>query len=76
MASGNARDLVALKVSLEQIPALKCELQKLLDRLAFGANRPDENAANLRRLHCGICWSGEIFSVRFIPSGVISKAQE
>jgi len=44
MASGNARDLVALKVSLEQIPALKCELQKLLDRLAFGANRPDESA--------------------------------
>jgi len=43
-ASGNARDLVALKVSLEQIPALKCELQKLLDRLAFGANRPDESA--------------------------------
>ena len=38
-ASGNARDLVALKVSLEQIPLLKSELQKLLDRLNFGANR-------------------------------------
>src|SRR5213596_462074 len=36
-ASGNARDLVALKTSLEQIPKLKAELQKLLDRLAFGA---------------------------------------
>src|SRR5205085_659055 len=35
-ASGNARDLVALKTSLQQIPALKAELQKLLDRLAFG----------------------------------------
>src|SRR5437879_9577091 len=38
-ASGNARDLVALKASLQQIPKLKAELQKLLDRLAFGANR-------------------------------------
>src|SRR5713101_7493484 len=35
-ASGNARDLVALKASLQQIPKLKAELQKLLDRLAFG----------------------------------------
>ncbi|MBV9618840.1 MAG: DNA mismatch repair protein MutS, partial [Verrucomicrobia bacterium] len=41
-ASGNARDLVALKVSLEQIPRLKAEIQKLLDRLAFGANRANE----------------------------------
>jgi DNA mismatch repair protein MutS len=41
-ASGNARDLVALKTSLEQIPKLKAELQKLLDRLAFGANRVNE----------------------------------
>ncbi|HJT44852.1 MAG TPA: DNA mismatch repair protein MutS, partial [Chthoniobacterales bacterium] len=37
-ASGNARDLVALKASLEQIPKLKAELQQLLDRLAFGTN--------------------------------------
>src|SRR6184192_2218234 len=36
-SSGNARDLVALKTSLQQIPRLKAELQKLLDRLAFGA---------------------------------------
>src|SRR5213596_1418571 len=42
-ASGNARDLVALKVSLEQIPKLKSELQKLLDRLAFGATHVNEN---------------------------------
>ena len=42
-ASGNARDLVALKTSLEQIPKLKAELQKLLDRLAFGANRVTES---------------------------------
>src|SRR5947207_9760577 len=41
-ASGNARDLVALKASLEQIPKLKAELRKLLDRLAFGANRANE----------------------------------
>ena len=38
-ASGNARDLVSLKASLEQIPKLKSELQQLLDRLAFGINR-------------------------------------
>ncbi|HST30980.1 MAG TPA: DNA mismatch repair protein MutS [Chthoniobacterales bacterium] len=41
-ASGNARDLVSLKASLEQIPKLKSELQKLLDRLAFGTNRVSE----------------------------------
>jgi len=41
-ASGNARDLVALKTSLEQIPKLKGELQKLLDRLAFGVTRVNE----------------------------------
>ncbi|MGH8092559.1 MAG: DNA mismatch repair protein MutS [Chthoniobacterales bacterium] len=45
-ASGNARDLVALKASLEQIPALKKDLQKLLDRLAFGTSRPNESAPN------------------------------
>jgi DNA mismatch repair protein MutS len=41
-ASGNARDLVALKTSLQKIPELKEELQKLLDRLNFGANRLEE----------------------------------
>src|SRR3989440_5275440 len=41
-ASGNPRDLVALKASLQQIPKLKAELQKMLDRLAFGANRAKE----------------------------------
>src|ERR1700730_13509401 len=41
-AAGNARDRVALKSSLEQIPKLKAELQKLLDRFAFGANRVNE----------------------------------
>jgi len=37
-ASGNARDLVALKTSLEQVPKLKRELQKLIDRIEFGTN--------------------------------------
>src|SRR5437870_4542954 len=41
-ASGNARDLVTLKTSLQEIPKLKAELQKLLDRLAFGATRVNE----------------------------------
>ena len=35
-ASGNARDLVALKNSLQHIPQLKAELQKLTDRVNFG----------------------------------------
>lgn len=35
-ASGNARDLVALKISLQQIPALKRELGKLIERIEFG----------------------------------------
>src|SRR5438046_5254150 len=35
-ASGNARDLVALKASLQQIPRLKRELQKLIERTSFG----------------------------------------
>ena len=39
-ASGNARDLVALKISLQQIPALKRELGKLIDRIDFGRVRP------------------------------------
>jgi DNA mismatch repair protein MutS len=47
--SGNARDLVALKTSLQQIPALKANLQKLLDRLAFGAScvREQDEAQSL-----------------------------
>ncbi len=57
-ASGNARDLVSLKTSLQQIPALKNELQKLLDRLAFGANQPPGKiTADLlaERVHNELC---------------------
>ena len=36
--SGNARDLVALRMSLEQIPALKRELGRLVERVTFGTN--------------------------------------
>src|SRR6476646_6211281 len=43
-ASGNGRDLIALKVSLQQIPELKRELQTLLERLAFGANHARESS--------------------------------
>jgi DNA mismatch repair protein MutS len=39
-ASGNARDLVALKTSLQQIPALKRELSGLIERVNFGRARP------------------------------------
>ncbi len=38
-ASGNARDLVALKTSLEQIPKLKAEIGKLIERIEFGTGR-------------------------------------
>ncbi len=43
-ASGNARDLVALKVSLQQIPELKRVLQTFLDRVAFGTTRSPESS--------------------------------
>src|SRR5262245_43650464 len=35
-ASGNARDLVALKFSLQEIPKLKNELRQLIDRIEYG----------------------------------------
>src|SRR3954470_9544982 len=44
-ASGNARDLVALKTSLEQIPGLKRELGKLIERNEFGTGRDPESSA-------------------------------
>src|SRR5438874_1913915 len=37
-ASGNARDLGALKTSLEQIPKLKGQLAELIERIEFGTN--------------------------------------
>jgi DNA mismatch repair protein MutS len=56
-ASGNARDLVALKFSLKEIPKLKAELQRLIERIEFGrapveaavpaANDPTEQATRL-----------------------------
>src|SRR5438552_1359617 len=38
-ATGNARDLVALKTSLQELPSLKAELQKLIERTEFGTGR-------------------------------------
>src|SRR5437763_4850272 len=40
LASGNARDLVALKTSLQEIPQMKRELQNLIERIEFGRTRP------------------------------------
>jgi DNA mismatch repair protein MutS len=37
--SGNARDMAALKISLEQLPKLKAELGKLIERIEFGTGR-------------------------------------
>src|SRR5438105_13771328 len=47
-ASGNARDLVTLKNSLQQIPELKEELGKLIERIEFGKGRgiPPRDALN------------------------------
>ncbi|MFL6540448.1 MAG: DNA mismatch repair protein MutS, partial [Chthoniobacterales bacterium] len=46
--SGNARDLIALRNSLEQIPALKRELGKLIERVTFGtAGKPESYATKL-----------------------------
>jgi DNA mismatch repair protein MutS len=42
--SGNARDLVALKTSLQQIPKLKNELQKLIERASFGVEGSRKNS--------------------------------
>ncbi len=45
--SGNARDLVALRSSLLQIPELRRELRKLLERVAFGTNGERTEAKSL-----------------------------
>jgi DNA mismatch repair protein MutS len=45
-ASGNARDLVALKTSLQQLPKLKAELQKLIERINFGRAESVEAAVS------------------------------
>jgi DNA mismatch repair protein MutS len=47
-ASGNARDLVALKFSLQEIPKLKNELRKLIERIEYGTGPVDPavSAAN------------------------------
>jgi DNA mismatch repair protein MutS len=46
-ASGNPRDLVALKTSLQHIPQLKAELAKLLERIEFGRTRPPSGPGSI-----------------------------
>jgi DNA mismatch repair protein MutS len=57
-ASGNARDLVALKISLQQIPGLRTELNKLIERSEFGTGtdpvRTEGRSLLTRRLHSQI----------------------
>ena len=48
-ASGNARDLAALRISLERIPLLKAQLHTLLDRMAFGVTSENGNTPSLAR---------------------------
>jgi DNA mismatch repair protein MutS len=50
-ASGNARDLVALKTSLEQIPALKRELGNLIQRNEFGTGRDSNHQSSDALVH-------------------------
>src|SRR5581483_8441990 len=45
-ASGNARDLVALKISLQQIPKLKAEMAKLIERINFGRDASPRRPKN------------------------------
>ena len=45
-SSGNARDLVALKISLEEIPKLKSEIGKLLERIAFGTGATKKDSTD------------------------------
>src|SRR5438477_4265540 len=45
-ASGNARDLVALKTSLQQSPELKRELRRLIERTEFGKDPADSPEGN------------------------------
>ncbi len=40
-ASGNARDLVSLRVSLEQLPKLRAEIRKLKERVEYGTGVKD-----------------------------------
>jgi len=56
-ASGNARDLAALKTSLEQIPKLKAGMARLTERIDFGTGDASSNrseASLLRRLQTEI----------------------
>jgi DNA mismatch repair protein MutS len=43
-ASGNARDLAALKSSLEQLPKLKVEISRLLERIQYGTGQNGQGA--------------------------------
>src|SRR4029453_7909530 len=52
--SGNARDLVTLKNSLQQIPELKEELQKLIERVNFGKSDSPVEAAVPAALRAGV----------------------
>jgi len=54
-ASGNARDLVALKTSLGQVPKLKRELQKLIDRIEFGANPLEAAVSDANQAQQAVC---------------------
>jgi DNA mismatch repair protein MutS len=53
-ASGNARDLVALKNSLQHIPQLKTELGKLIERINFGKGDSPVEAAVPAALRPGV----------------------
>jgi DNA mismatch repair protein MutS len=71
-ASGNARDLVALKNSLQHIPQLKAELQKLIERISFGKTSRPVEAGVPPALRAGVA---ELQPTRLPPQGDTESAQ-
>jgi DNA mismatch repair protein MutS len=67
-ASGNARDLVALKISLQQIPELKRELQKLIDRTEFGKGGTGFQPVNFGNSQAGSLCHAIFASLQEMPA--------
>src|ERR1700730_7792164 len=72
----NGSTAIDLASAIAVIVALEERSNRKARRLAAIAATPIMSAANFVLLHWGMTSSGETFSVRFIPSGVISNAHE
>ena len=67
-ASGNARDLVALKTSLQQIPELKRELRRLIERTEFGKGGTGFQPVNPEPTQAGSLCHGIFASLQEMPA--------